>query len=104
VITSDDADLADGWAALRRGDGAAAQLVFAQVPPEERSGAVLEGLARAAYLQLDFRGAVDALEAAYARHREDGDAVGAGDDGRVPRRADVRGRARPGATPRRALR
>ncbi len=73
-----DADLLEeGRAALRRGDGAGARLIFERNVDEDTSGAVIEGLANAAYLELDYAPAIDGLERAYAIYRDTGDHVGA---------------------------
>jgi DNA-binding CsgD family transcriptional regulator len=65
--------LAEGRAALRRGDAAAARRALESLP---ESGDVVEGLARAAYLDLDFPAAIEGWERAYGLHRAAGDAVG----------------------------
>ena len=64
-------------AALRRGDAADArgQLELADV--DRNAGDVLEVLAQAAYLDLDFRRAAEYWHAAYAAHRAAADCVGA---------------------------
>ncbi|HUP85802.1 MAG TPA: LuxR C-terminal-related transcriptional regulator [Acidimicrobiales bacterium] len=68
--------LAEGHAALRQGDTAAARRAFAAA--EDPTGArVVEGLARAAYIDLDFDAAIAEWEQAYAAYRRAGDAVGA---------------------------
>jgi DNA-binding NarL/FixJ family response regulator len=69
--------VAEGRAALRRGDAAAARRIFEQVPAEPASGDVLEGLARACYLEREFPQAIEDWERAYAAHRDAGDGVGA---------------------------
>jgi DNA-binding NarL/FixJ family response regulator len=67
----------EGRAALRVGDGAAARRAFEAVVTDSPSGEVIEGLARAAYLELDFPRAIADWERAYAVYRETGDQVGA---------------------------
>jgi len=67
----------EGRAALRAGDAAGARRVFELALDESESGDVVEGLARVAYLELDFRRAVEDWERAYAAHRDLGDQVGA---------------------------
>jgi len=67
----------EGRAALRAGDPAGARVVFEHAVTESTSGDVLEGLARVAYLELDFPKAIEGWERAYAAHREGGDRVGA---------------------------
>jgi DNA-binding CsgD family transcriptional regulator len=68
--------VAQGRAALRRGDAAAARLIFEGAPIEPASGDVVEGLARASYLERDYSRAVEEWERAYAAHRESGDLLG----------------------------
>jgi ATP/maltotriose-dependent transcriptional regulator MalT len=72
-----DERLAEARAALRVGDGAAARQALADVSVDPASAPVLEALARAAYLELDFRGAIERWEEAYAAYRESSDDVGA---------------------------
>jgi DNA-binding NarL/FixJ family response regulator len=79
--------LAEGRAALRRGDAAAARRALAPLAEDAGGGLgdarrpplgdVVEGLARAAYLELDFPAAIEGWERAYGLHRAAGDAVGA---------------------------
>lgn len=69
--------IAEGRAALRAGDAAGARHVFESAPVEPASGDVLEGLARASYLELDFSLAIEVWERAYAAHRDSDDRVGA---------------------------
>jgi DNA-binding NarL/FixJ family response regulator len=69
--------LAEGRAALRAGDAVAARRVFESMLGESPSGDVIEGLARVAYLELDFATAIERWERAYAAHRDGGDHVGA---------------------------
>ncbi len=69
--------LAEARGALERGDGAAAVKLFEAARERERSGAVLEGLARAHYLRSDYRTATAAYEDAYATYRREDDRLGA---------------------------
>ena len=69
--------IAEGRAALRAGDAAGARHVFESAPAEPASGDVIEGLARASYLELDFSLAIEVWERAYAAHRDSDDRVGA---------------------------
>ncbi|NMN96509.1 LuxR C-terminal-related transcriptional regulator [Antrihabitans stalactiti] len=72
------ADLvAEGRAALHCGDAAGARLAFERAREQSAEGVVLEGLARAAYLAMDYPPAVENWERAYAAYRESGDFVGA---------------------------
>jgi DNA-binding CsgD family transcriptional regulator/Tfp pilus assembly protein PilF len=80
VLASHDTSdaLAIGFAALRAGDTAAARRAFAgayEFSPDD--GHVLEGLARTAYLELDFTGAVEEWKRAYSSYRAAGDQVSA---------------------------
>ena len=68
--------IARGRAALRRGDAPGARRAF-ESAGDTASGDVIEGLARASYLELAFREAIDGWERAYAAHHLGGDAVGA---------------------------
>ena len=69
--------LEDGRAALRAGDAATARDAFERALAGRESGDALEGLARAAYLELAFAEAIELWERAYAAHRRGGDHVGA---------------------------
>ncbi|HWM19812.1 MAG TPA: LuxR C-terminal-related transcriptional regulator [Ilumatobacteraceae bacterium] len=69
--------LAEGRAALRAGDAGGARRAFELALDVSASGDVTEGLARVAYLELDYPAAIDAWERAYAAHRDAGDSVGA---------------------------
>jgi DNA-binding CsgD family transcriptional regulator len=70
--------LAAGYAAVRAGDAVAARRAFeaarAQSPDEPL---VIEGFARAAYLELDFVGAIEEFKRAYSANRSAGNQVGA---------------------------
>ena len=73
---SGEALIAAGQRALRAGDAAAAREAFERAAKESESGIVLEGLAKAAYLELDFTRAITEWERAYAAHRDAGDHLG----------------------------
>ncbi|WP_051684233.1 LuxR family transcriptional regulator [Blastococcus sp. URHD0036] len=77
MTTAGAAALAEGRVALRLGDAARARRALEPFDGEDASGDVVEGLARAAYLELDFPRAVEVWERAYAAHRRDPDPVGA---------------------------
>jgi tetratricopeptide (TPR) repeat protein len=78
AVTTPSDDLLDvGRAALRSGDAAAARQAFERALAEAESGDLIEGLARAAYLDLDFPQAISEWERAYAVHRQSGDQLGA---------------------------
>jgi len=66
-----------GRAALRAGDASGARAAFERVLTAGPAGDGLEGLARAAYIDLDFPAAIELWEQAYAAHRRSGDDVGA---------------------------
>jgi DNA-binding CsgD family transcriptional regulator len=66
----------DAKMALRRGDAASARTAI-ETLIEDPSGAVLEVLARADYLDLDFSSAINRWERAYAAYRAAGDQLGA---------------------------
>ena len=69
--------LAESRAALRIGDAERARRLLEDAGADPTSGAVLEGLAQASYLQFDFLRCVEEWERAYAAHRRSGDHVGA---------------------------
>jgi DNA-binding CsgD family transcriptional regulator/Tfp pilus assembly protein PilF len=67
-----------GRAALRGGDAAGAREAFeAALTASPGEGEALEGLAAAAYLELDYAAAMELWERAYAAHRAAGDQTGA---------------------------
>lgn len=74
-----DDPVAAGRALLRRGDSAGARACFLRASPDGmvRDGVVLEGLARASYLEREYGAALDSWQLAYAAHREADDRVGA---------------------------
>jgi DNA-binding CsgD family transcriptional regulator len=69
--------IATGRDALRRGDGAAARVAFSAARELGEDGSVLEGLAKAAYLELDYSQAIALWERTYATYRDEGDGVAA---------------------------
>jgi len=72
-----DQRVAAGRAALRAGDPAGARRALEPALAEEQTADVLEALARVAYLERDYRRAIEGWEDAYAAHRAAGDHVGA---------------------------
>ena len=68
--------IAEARAALRRGDATAARAAVAPIN-DSAGGDVVEVLAVAAYLELDYPEAIAKWERAYAAHRSSGDEVGA---------------------------
>jgi DNA-binding NarL/FixJ family response regulator len=77
VTPTVDALIDEGRAALRVGDVTAARAAFEQAMREPPPAGALEGLARVAYISLDFRAAVEYWERAYGVYRKCGDAIGA---------------------------
>src|SRR6516165_10094037 len=70
--------LASGFTALRAGDVATARRAFdAAYESSSGDGQVIEGLARTAYLELDFLRAIEEWKRAYSLHRGAGDQVSA---------------------------
>lgn len=69
--------LTEGRDAFRRGDAAASRRAFEAVLVVHETGEVLEGLARALYLETDYRGSTEAHERAYSAYRRAGDRQGA---------------------------
>jgi hypothetical protein len=77
-VTGTASDLiANGQAALRKGDGAAARGLFQTALSLGPNSAALEGLGFAAYLAMDFDEAIDLWQQSYAGHRADGNGLGA---------------------------
>ena len=69
--------IADGRAALRKGDVAAARGLFQAALTLGPNSTALEGLGFAAYLAMDFDEAIDLWQQSYAGYRADGNGVGA---------------------------
>jgi DNA-binding CsgD family transcriptional regulator len=77
-VTATASDLiADGQAALRKGDAAAARASFQAALSVGPNSAALEGLGVAAYLAMDFNEAIDLWQQSYAGYRADGNGLGA---------------------------
>jgi DNA-binding NarL/FixJ family response regulator len=72
-----------GWAALRTGDATAARDAFERALQEAESGAALEGLGLALYLQRDYPGAIAQHERAYTAYRKEGETFAAGRAARI---------------------
>jgi len=68
--------IAEARAALRRGDAAAARAAVAPIS-DSANGDLVEVLAVASYLELDYPAAIAHWERAYAAHRSSGDELGA---------------------------
>ena len=69
--------VAQGYEALRTGDSAGARRAFEAVAPEPPNGAVVEGLARASYLNHDYLPAIELWVTSYGAYRSGGDGVSA---------------------------
>ena len=69
--------IADGRAALGKGDVAAARALFQAALTLGPNSTALEGLGFAAYLAMDFDEAIDLWQQSYAGYRADGNGVGA---------------------------
>jgi hypothetical protein len=69
--------IVQGRNALKAGDAALARHAFEQVLDGAEPGDALEGLARAEFLDGNFRLAIERWEQAYAAHRAAGGHVGA---------------------------
>src|SRR4051812_19952953 len=67
--------IAAGFAALRGGDSAGARIAFASADAD--TAGVLEGMARAEYLDHRYTQAVELWAAAYDAYRSDCDEIGA---------------------------
>jgi len=76
-VTDAEELVAQGYEALRTGDSTGARRAFEAVAPEPPNGAVVEGLARAAYLDHAYLPAIEPWVAAYEAYRGGGDGVGA---------------------------
>jgi DNA-binding NarL/FixJ family response regulator len=68
---------AEGWAALRVGDGRTARAAFTEELAVRDSGEVWEGLSAASFILLEFPRAIQEMETAYSAHRAAGDGAGA---------------------------
>jgi hypothetical protein len=67
----------EGYAALRRGDSAGARRAFTSSSVEADRGTILEGTARADYLDHEYPSAIEGWCSAYEAYRREGDGVGA---------------------------
>ena len=76
VALSPESLLEEGRSALRAGDATGARRAFEQAADGCAPGDVLEGLARAAYLERAFPEAIETWERAYAAHHDAGDQMG----------------------------
>lgn len=78
-----EALIAEGLEAFERGDAAASRRAYEAALSERASGELLEGLARALYLGVDYPASMEAHERAFAAYREEGDALGAARAARI---------------------
>jgi hypothetical protein len=67
-----------GLAALRDGDPAAARRAFEAAVAVSETGAALEGLAEALYLEREYSASADQYMRAFAAYRKDADRMAAG--------------------------
>jgi DNA-binding NarL/FixJ family response regulator len=66
---------AEGRDAFARGDAEASRRAFEAALAERESGELLEGLARALYLEVDYPGSMGAHQRAFTAYRGEGDAL-----------------------------
>ena len=82
-VISSTTMIEQGWAALRAGDASSARDAFERALEEAASGAALEGLGHALYLQRDYPGSIAQHERAYAAYRREGQTFAAGRAARI---------------------
>src|SRR5919108_4049542 len=74
---------ASGHAALERGDAEVARQAYEAALAEGESGELFEGLARALYLEGDYRHSIEAHERSFAAYRDEGNALAAARTARI---------------------
>jgi DNA-binding NarL/FixJ family response regulator len=74
---------AEGHQAFRRGDAEASRRAFERALAEGESGELLEGLARALYLEADYTGSIEAHQRAFSAYGAELDALGAARAARI---------------------
>ena len=74
--TAPEAILEQGAVALRNGDGGAARIAYQAAVSLAPTGAALEGLGSAAYIELDFACCIESWERAYAAYQAERHPVG----------------------------
>lgn len=74
---SENALAVEGRDAFERGDAETSRRAFEAALAEGESGALLEGLARALYLDVDYPAAIDAHKRAFVAYKGDADALSA---------------------------
>lgn len=77
MATSVEALIDEGREAFERGDAEGSRRAFEAALAEREGGASLEGLARALYLEVDYRGSMEAHQRAFLAYKEEADALGA---------------------------
>lgn len=75
--------IVEGRAAFERGDAEASRLAFESALAQGDSGELLEGLARALYLGVDYPGSIDAHARAFTAYMREGDALSAARAARI---------------------
>jgi DNA-binding CsgD family transcriptional regulator len=80
---SADALAADGMEAFARGDAEASRLAFEAALVEGESADLLEGLARALYLEVRYADSIAAHERAFAAYQKEGDPLSAARAARI---------------------
>ncbi len=83
AIESVDSLIEEGHAAFERGDAEASRAAFEAALDQRESGELLEGLARAKYLQVDYPGSIEAHERAFAAYASEGDSLSAARSARL---------------------
>jgi DNA-binding CsgD family transcriptional regulator len=78
-----DALVSEGRDRFREGDGAGSRRAFEAALNERRTPEALEGLARALYLEGNYRRSMEVHEAAYLEYRQGKDALGAARAARI---------------------
>ena len=78
-----DALAAGGKEAFDRGEAGASRLAFEEALAEGESATLLEGLARALYLEVRYADSIAAHERAFAAYQEEGDPLGAARAARI---------------------
>jgi DNA-binding CsgD family transcriptional regulator len=77
AIESVEALTRKGSEAFERGDAEASRAAFEAALGHRESGELLEGLARARYLEVDYHGSIEAHERAFAAYASDDDSLSA---------------------------
>jgi DNA-binding CsgD family transcriptional regulator len=80
---SADALAADGKEAFARGEAESSRLAFEEALAEGESATLLEGLARALYLEVRYADSIAAHERAFAAYQEEGDPLSAARAARI---------------------